>query len=82
MPYNEPQLTKDIPMISTYAVKMTLATLHNTTLTEEQKQERFIQKAQELDGYTPTAKQLADLSFGGNGKHSAIANKIRNKFSK
>ena len=82
MGYNEPPTTtKGITMIS-YKIDMAVQTLRNATLTETQKKENFIKLAEKLDGYTPSEKELARLSFGGDGKHSTIANKIRAKLSK
>ena len=82
MGYNEPPTTtKGITMIS-YELKTAVQKLHNATLTETQKKENFIKLAEKLDGYTPSEKALARLSFGGNGKLSKPANKIRAKLSK
>lgn len=65
-----------------YELKMAAQKLRNVTLTETQKKENFIKLSQELDGRTPSEKELDRLSFGGNGKLAKPANKIRAKLSK
>ena len=65
-------------MISTYTLKVAKSTIHNATLTEAQKREQFIQFTRETTGVKLTLEDIDYLSFGGDGKHSKIANKIRN----